>query len=170
MTASNPKADGVLETRDDGKRVIRFERRLAHPVERVWSALTQPGELIRWWGDADVDLREGGRFDMRWLNVDENGDSAEMHATITKLDPPHLLETSGDMHGVLRWELTPDGDGTVLTFTSALDLPEEFRTKVLAGWHMHLDALAEALEGGRADLVNISGRWEPIHEAYVAEH
>ena len=168
MSASDLKAAGMLETRDDGKAVIRFERRLGHPVERVWSALTETDELIRWWGDADVDLREGGRFDMRWLNVDEEGNGAEMHATITELDPPRVLETSGDIHGVLRWELEPDGDGTLITFTSTLDLPDEFKTKVLAGWHMHLDALAEALEGGRADLVNISGRWEPIHERYVA--
>jgi len=161
-------ADGVLGTRDDGKAVVRFERHLAHPIERVWSALTEPDELIRWWGDADVDLREGGGFTMRWLNTDEEGNSAVMNATITKLDPPHVLETRGDMHGVLRWELQPRGDGTVLTFSSTLELPDEFRTKVIAGWHMHLDALAEALEGGRADLVNISGRWEPIHERYLA--
>ena len=32
--------DGVLETREDGKRVVRFERQLGHPVERVWAALT----------------------------------------------------------------------------------------------------------------------------------
>lgn len=168
MTASDLKADGILETREDGKAVVRFERHLAHPVERVWSALTEPGELIRWWGDAQVDLREGGRFDMRWLNVDDEGNRAEMHATITRLEPPHVLETSGDMHGVLRWELRPEDGGTLLTFSSTLELPEEFRTKVLAGWHMHLDCLAEALEGGRADLVNISGRWEPIHERYLA--
>lgn len=28
-------ADGVLETRDDGKHVVRFERHLTHPIERV---------------------------------------------------------------------------------------------------------------------------------------
>jgi uncharacterized protein YndB with AHSA1/START domain len=169
MTRSGTKADGTLETRADGKQVIRFERRLSHPVERVWAALTEPDELIRWWGDADVELAQGGRFDMRWLNTDDEGNSAEMHATITELEPPHVLETSGDMHGVLRWELRPDGDGTLLTFTSTLELPDEFKTKVIAGWHMHLDFLAEALEGARADVVNIEDRWEPIHEEYVEQ-
>lgn len=163
------EADGVLETADDGRQVVRFERHLAHPVERVWSALTEPDELIRWWGDADVELVEGGRFTMRWLNVDEDGNGAVMHATITELDPPHLLETSGDMHGVLRWELRPEDGGTRLTFSSTLELPEEFRTKVLAGWHWHLDALAETLDGARVDLVNLPDeRWERAHQSYVA--
>ena len=71
-----------------------------------------------------------------------------MHATITRLDPPHLLETTGDPHGVLRWELRPDGSGTLLTFSSTVELPEAYRSRVLAGWHWHLDALAEVVADG----------------------
>jgi uncharacterized protein YndB with AHSA1/START domain len=161
-------ADGVLEGRE-GRDVIRFERRIPHPVERVWAALTSPRELIAWWGDAEVDLREGGRFAMRWLNTDDEGRSVVMEATITRLEPPRLLETEGDMHGVLRWELEPDGGGTLLRFSSTLELPEEFRTQTIAGWHYHLDALAEALEGREVDLVELPNeRWEKIHAEYVA--
>ena len=160
-------ADGTLETGDDGRAVIRFERRLAHPVQRVWAALTEPGELIGWWGDADVELVEGGRFELRWLNRDDEGNRAVMHATITRLDPPSVLETSADMHGVLRWELRPLDGGTLLTFTSTLDLPEELRSRVLAGWHFHLDALDEALRGGAVDLAGVTG-WDRLHERYAA--
>lgn len=151
----------------DGKDVLRFERRLGHPVERVWSALTDPGQLSAWWGDADLELVEGGRFVVRWRNTDDEGNRAVMTATITRLEPPTLLETSGDLHGVLRWELRPDGEGTLLTFTSMLELPAEFRTRVLAGWHWHLDALARALEGERADLETLPG-WSEAHERYLA--
>jgi uncharacterized protein YndB with AHSA1/START domain len=169
--STNPRtivADGVLDRRD-GKDVIRFERHLAHPVERVWAALTRPDELIHWWGEAKIELVEGGRFELRWLNTDEDGNAAEVHGTITRLRPPNLLETSGDLHGVLRWELRPEAGGTLLTFTSTLDLPEEFRTRTVAGWHFHLDALAEALDGREVDLVNPEGRWAPIHERYLAK-
>lgn len=153
-----------------GQVVLRFERRLKHPVERVWAALTEPEELLGWWGEAEVDLVEGGRFSVRWLNTDEHGNGAVMRATITRLEPPNLLETSGDIHGVLRWELRPDGDdGTVLTFSSTLELPDEYRTKVLAGWHYHLDALAEILEGRSVDLVGLPNDcWRLIHERYAA--
>ena len=164
-------AEGILE-RGAAERevVLRFERRLKHPVERVWAALTEPGELIGWWGEAEVEPALGGRFDVRWLNTDEHGNRAAMHATITRFEPPNVLETSGDIHGVLRWELRPDGEGsTVLTFSSTLELPEEYTSRVLAGWHYHLDALAEALEGRSVDLVHLpNDRWERIHGRYAA--
>ena len=160
-------ADGGLEVRTDGKSVLRFERRLVHPIERVWAAITDPDELIRWWGRAQVELEPGGRFTIAWLNVDDEGNRAEMEATVTELDPPRVLELSGDMHGVLRFELAPDGNHTVLTFTSRLDLPDEYRTKVLAGWHYHLDALAAALEGQETDLVDLPG-WDALHERYLS--
>jgi uncharacterized protein YndB with AHSA1/START domain len=162
-------ADGTVDRTDDGRYVVRFERRLAHPVERVWRALTAPEELIKWWGDADLDLEEGGHFNLRWLNTDEEGNAAELHARIAKLVPERLLLLDGDIHGLLRWELTPDGDGTLLSFRSTLSLPEEFLTKVPAGWHFHLDALADHLEGRSTDLVNLAERWEPIHAAYQAK-
>jgi uncharacterized protein YndB with AHSA1/START domain len=162
-------ADGTLDRTDDGRYVVSFERQLAHPVKRVWDALTKPEELIGWWGDARVDLYEGGRFEVRWLNVDEEGRSAEMQATIARLDPERLLVLDGDIHGLLRWELTPDGDGTLLSFRSTVALQPEFLTKVPAGWHFHLDALESHLQGGETDLVEIPN-WEPIHEAYLAKY
>jgi len=161
-------ADGTLEARDDGRAVIRFERHLSHPVDVVWRALTTPGEMVRWWGEGSVDLVEGGRFDVTWLNTDDEGNRAAMKATIMRLDPPRLLETDGDEHGVLRWELDPEGEGTRLRFTSTLELPDQFRTRHIAGWHWHLDALETILDDGEVDPVNVTG-WEPIHARYVAK-
>ena len=46
--STNPQdllADGVLE-KQEGKDVLRFELHLAHPIERVWAALTEPDELV----------------------------------------------------------------------------------------------------------------------------
>ncbi len=39
--------DGTLET-IDGRPALRFDRTLAHSVERVWRAITEPTELERW--------------------------------------------------------------------------------------------------------------------------
>jgi hypothetical protein len=69
-----------------------------------------------------------------------------------------------------RDELTPDGDGTVLRFTNTVaQLPDDYRTKTVAGWHWHLDALADVLDG-KPDrkLWDVEG-WEPIHELYVKQ-
>ena len=90
---------------------LRFERRLQHPIQRVWAAITEPDEIEAWWGRATVDLRPGGAMRIEWLNSD-----VTMPATITELDPPHVLEIEGEPHGRLRFELEPDGDGTRLHF------------------------------------------------------
>jgi uncharacterized protein YndB with AHSA1/START domain len=159
--------DGTVSAGGDGKAVIRFERHLPFPIDEVWAALSRPDRLMQWWGEVEVDLREGGQFDVCWFNGHEEAQRFTMHAIITTIDPPRLLETSGDAHGVVRWELTPEDGGTRLIFTSTLDLPEEFRTRVLAGWHFHLGALRYALTGGTVDLVGFP-EWEGIHQRYVA--
>ena len=169
MSSSDRTAEaGTLERSDAGTATIRFRRRIPHPVERVWKALTDPADLIRWWGDVDVELAEGGRFTIRWLNEDDQGERVVMPARITRLEPERVLELEGDPHGVLRFELSPAGDGTELTFTARTELPEDFESKVLAGWHYHLDALAQTLEGGSPDLVHLpNDRWAAIAARYA---
>lgn len=160
------QANGTVEVGPGDQAVLRFRRRVPYPAQRVWAALTEPAELAGWWGDAEIDLQVGGAFVLRWRNTAADGSTATLQAVITELEPPRLLETSGSPHGVLRWELTPDGDGTVLDFTSTVELPEQYRTMVLAGWHWHLDALAPWLGGTAADLVAVTG-WDDVHRRYL---
>jgi uncharacterized protein YndB with AHSA1/START domain len=151
MTGTPAHPDGTVEERD-GRRVLRYERHLEHPVERVWAAVTDPGELVGWLGEADIDLVPGGRVEIRWLNTDDEGNRAVARGAITALDPPRLLEVDTDLHGVLRWELAPAaGGGTVLRFTNITPAPDEFVAKVLAGWAIHLDHLEDALDGHHVD-------------------
>jgi uncharacterized protein YndB with AHSA1/START domain len=165
------ETNGTLETRD-GVDVLRFERHLDHPVERVWAALTEPAELIGWLAEAELDQVEGGRVVLRWQNSDEEGNQAVLHGTITELDPPRVIEYDSDIHGLLRWELCEEGSGSHLTFTATVSLPEDFRTKVLAGWHVHLDHLADALDGKPVNwptwAADHMGRWKEYEERYAA--
>jgi uncharacterized protein YndB with AHSA1/START domain len=199
MTEDRPVADGIVEKGPDGSTQVRFERRLPHPVDRVWAALTDPAELRRWWGDADLDLTDGGRFALRWLNTDEAGDVATLDGAITKLDPPRLLEISAAWGSTgspdpgapttLTWELDPDGDHTLLRFTNTVTPPatagpdttgggpdaatagpDAADIRTAAGWHMHLDALATILAGGEADLVHVEPAYEPLHQAYTEKY
>jgi uncharacterized protein YndB with AHSA1/START domain len=153
---------GIAEFHAD-QATLRFERRLRQPVERVWAAITDPDEIEAWWGRATVDLKRGGAMHIEWLNGD-----VTMPATITALDPPRLLEIEGEPHGTLRFELEPDGDGTRLRFIARSQIPEDFRSKVLAGWHFHLDALEDFVDDGtRIDWPNWPlDRWQAIHDRY----
>ena len=163
--------DGTLERRGDHQ-VIRFERRLGHPVERVWRALTEPDEIAAWLALAELELREGGRVVLRWQNTDEDGNTAVARGTVSALDPPRLVEFDTDIHGRLRWELEPDGDDTLLIFTAEAQLPEEYELEVLSGWHIHLDHLEELLDGGTIDWANWSvvhkPEWDRIRAGYEA--
>jgi uncharacterized protein YndB with AHSA1/START domain len=189
MTEDRPVADGIVEKGPDGSTQVRFVRRLRHPIDRVWAALTDPAELRRWWGDADLDLADGGRFALRWLNTDENGDVATLDGAITKLDPPRLIEVSAawgftgsaepGAPTTLTWELDPDGDHTLLRFTNTVVPPATDDTtggpttadiRTAAGWHLHLDALATILAGGEVDLTHPEPDYEPIHQAYARKH
>jgi uncharacterized protein YndB with AHSA1/START domain len=162
--------DGTVETRD-GRRVLHFERRLDHPVERVWAALTEPRELEGWLAEADLDLAVGGRVELRWLNTDDEGNRAIATGTVTALEPPRLLEYDTDIHGLMRWELQEEGDGCRLTFYTAPADPA-YTTMALAGWHIHLDHLVEALAGRPVDWATWSRDHRPrrdiLHERYEA--
>ncbi len=161
---------GTLETRGD-RSLLRYERHLKHPIDRVWRAITDPDEIVRWLAAAEIDLERAGRVRLEWLNTDEHGERSE-HAVaegrITELDPPRLVVYDTDVHGVLRWELHEEGTGTRLDLTVDIALPEDNVTENRSGWHVHLDFLEDALEGGAVDWPNWPrDRWAAIHERYI---
>jgi uncharacterized protein YndB with AHSA1/START domain len=76
-----------------GRCSLRLTRRFVEPPAEVWRALTDPESLARW-------LRPG--FDVPQAEV-ERGRRLELDWR-----PP------GEESSVVRIELTPDGDGTML--------------------------------------------------------
>src|SRR6266852_4873875 len=46
----------------DGKGVVRIEDRYDTHIDDLWSALTDPRRLARWYGQVEGDLRPGGEF------------------------------------------------------------------------------------------------------------
>ena len=155
---------GSIETLHDGRYVLRYERRLRHPVEKVWEALTDPAQVEEWWARAEVELAEGGRARLEWLNGDA---VAEGH--VTRLEPERTIEFDTDIHGRLLWELEPDGDETRLTLTVTAELPDDYLASVRAGWHVHIDFLEDALDGRPVDWPNWpKDRWEKHNAVYEA--
>src|SRR5881227_682786 len=79
-------------------------RELRHSPEKVWQALTDPAHLRQWAPfDADGNLGAlGSTVNLTWV-----GNPTRIEATVTRADPPRLLE-----YGDIRWELEPAGVGT----------------------------------------------------------
>jgi uncharacterized protein YndB with AHSA1/START domain len=102
---------------------VRLERTYRAPISRVFRALVDPAELVRWWGPPDVDtsaaeidLRVGGAC--RWV-MHPHGQRAVLHGRITELDPPRLLVMvhhweGDDTETLVTMRLTDLGDRTRL--------------------------------------------------------
>lgn len=136
--------NGVVTTAGDARQLV-FHRRYRQSVDKVWAALTTPERLADWFAEAQVDLRVGGTIKLGWNGVHKTD------VTITVCDAPRALAwrwTIGERDTLVRFDLEPDGDGCALTLThSGLSLDGARDGGVRAGWHAHLEALPDAMEG-----------------------
>jgi len=72
-------------------------------IEDVWSAVTDPERVRRWFMPVSGDLREGGDFDLE----------GNASGRILRCDPPKLLRaTFGGETSIVEVRLIPDGDGS----------------------------------------------------------
>ena len=83
--------------------------------------------------------------------TDDEGNEAVATGQVTALDPPRLVESATEPHGVLRFELREDDDGTALTFIVTTPAPNEQIALARSGWHIDLEHLADALDGRPVD-------------------
>lgn len=152
---------GHLEQRDDNF-VLVFTRRLAHPREKVWRAVTEPEHMKAWFPDEMVGERRAGAK-LRFVVSYDEGDSFDGEMVV--FDPPSVMEL---MWGTdrLRIELKPAGDGTLLTLSDTFSEHGK-AARDAAGWHECLDFLARALDGGPPP--KPGSRWAEVHPRYV-EH
>jgi uncharacterized protein YndB with AHSA1/START domain len=131
---------------------ITFSRRIGHPPEDVWSAITEPAQLQSWYMTrATIAGGKGG-------SIDFISGPSRFHVTgrILSWDPPRLFEhewkvepqpglPSGE-ESLVRWELAREGHETLMTFTFSR-LTRRTATGFAPGMHAFLDRLAAQLDG-----------------------
>lgn len=130
---------------------VRAEHRATTTPGRVWLTLLAIGD---WWphrfrpgAAVSFEAHLGGAFKEVW----PDGGGAQ-YGVVTRLDPGRSLTVDGPMAGPVigSWtmELTPDGDGTVITSTHRVIGPvdEDTRAGYEAGWSEVLAVLAAAAE------------------------
>jgi uncharacterized protein YndB with AHSA1/START domain len=125
---------------------LTFTRRLAHPQEKVWRALTEPEHLAVWFPQEIVGDRRAGA-PLRFVSTTgDGGDGFDgFDGEMVVFEPPSVLEL---MWGAdrLRIEVRSEGAGSVLTLTDTFgELGKAARDG--AGWHECLDRLGCALDG-----------------------
>jgi uncharacterized protein YndB with AHSA1/START domain len=168
----------------EGQYVLRFERHLKHPVEKVWAALADPERRAEWLAPGAIEPQAGGRPELNFEDGPTPEHGTGLGGTVRIADPPRLLEfswtTESGREEPVRWELFPEADGTrlVLTHTVRRPIPLGFGLNVQnsatesrlagyqAGWHAHLDRLPLML-AGRPAAYSLAA-WAELYLRYLA--
>src|SRR5215467_1071372 len=130
----------------DGKGVVRIEDRYDTDIDDLWSAITDPGRLARWFGQVEGDLRPGGEFR---LSVDASGWDGTGRVEVCEA-PRRLLVTTREVtepfDKTIEATLTADGEQTFLVI-EVRGMPLDKIAFYGAGWQMHAEDLAAHLAG-----------------------
>jgi uncharacterized protein YndB with AHSA1/START domain len=131
---------------------LTIVRRIKASPARVWAAITQPDQMIQWWGpdagptlDVVADVRPSGRFSVvfRLLNGDEHNPTGIYREVVPekKLAFTWNLPGAVEPETLVTFRLVPFDGGTVLTLTHERLPDEESRTTHEQGWSGLLDKL-----------------------------
>ena len=137
---------------------VTIVRRIEARPSIVFEALTTPAGIAQWWGpdagpvlEADVDLRVGGSFRVRFRMLDGSR-TRESAATYLVVDPPARLASTwrwlgNEAEGESRIEfaLRPVDGATELTFTHALLANDDEARDHEDGWNGAFDKLQRAI-------------------------
>ena len=145
----NPNVDEIVS-----------EIRIAAPMERVFQALVDPSQVVKWWGQKGIyrctkferDLRVGGKW--RSVGIDGGGNNFEIKGEYLQVDPPWLLSSTwvatwtGDVKTTVTWELEPVEKGTLVRvrhsgLAAHPELAQSYR-----GWPRMLGWLQALVEKG----------------------
>ena len=155
-------AEAVITPDQDA---IISEVQINAPAERVFQALTDPRQLLRWWTSEEaptdyfeIEARPGGkwRFGTKPGTMVVNGVSQFFcEGEVVECDPPRLLTYTwiANWHDdkarrtLVRWELTPAKGGTHVKVThSGLAQEASARKDYSGGWPGVVGALKQFVE------------------------
>jgi uncharacterized protein YndB with AHSA1/START domain len=165
---SNERSGGRILGRlraADGKGVVRIEDRYDTDIDDLWSAITDPSRLARWYGEVRGDLRVGGEVHIRVFSSGWEG-----ARVVEACDAPRRLvmegkEPDAPYELVTEVWLTPDGDQTILVMEER-GMPLDYLAGYGAGVQIHVEDLA-AYIGGR-ERCDSDARMEVLYPAYQA--
>ena len=144
----NTESKGTI-TLEENYGTLKYERRLSHPREIVWKAITDPKEISGWMSNYKgvIGGYTGGAID--FVNT-VSGSHITGDVLVWDLHRAfeyewHISPNSSFPHGepesVIRWELKQDGDSdTLLTLTHSR-LTKSTSLGFAPGWHAYLDRL-----------------------------
>jgi len=155
----------------DGAGVVRIEDRYDTDIDDLWSAITDPDRLARWFGEVDGELSHGGAFRVhipdageRTGQVDACEPSQRLVVTTRETDESYRRgQGVPPFDAVWDITLTADGDQTILVI-EVKGMPRDKIAFYGAGWQIHAENLAAYLAGREPD--DVEARWEELVPPY----
>lgn len=156
----------------EGKGIVRVEDRYDTDIGDLWSALTDPGRLARWYGEVTGDLRPGGQFHLYLESEGWDGTGR-----VEACEPPRRLQVTTresdeswregqgapPFDEVIEATLTADGDQAILVI-EVRGIPLDTVAFYGAGWQIHAENLATYLAGRERG--DIEARWDELVPPY----
>lgn len=137
----SPESKGTVTIEGDYA-TLSYERRLSHPREVIWKAITDPNELAGWFNTkAIINGRNGGKIN--FVNT-----VSGFHTTgrILAWDPQRVFEhewhiapnpilPGGEPKAFIRWELKRDGDSDNYSPYFYIQPPHKINFLALRPWY-----------------------------------
>ena len=159
--------DATLERSGSGY-ALMVERRLAHPPEKVWRAVTER-ELLKQWFPCDVEGVWEVGAPLRFIFLHGEGEGLpdeDHHGEVLAVDEPRLLAFRWGKHR-LKLELEAHADGCLFRLSESFDEPS-WGARNAAGWEMCLESLDLLVEGA-AVAEFAADVWRTKFEHYVRQ-
>lgn len=154
--------------------MLRLQRRLPGPIDRVWAHLCESDLRRQWLASGEMTLQPGASFELVWRNDELSGSaaerpegfSAESRATcqFVEVEAPRRMRYIWPGVGDVSIELEEVDDEVMLTLTHSQLLGERLILNVCAGWHAHLELLIALLEG--RERPSLWSTWKRRRQAY----
>ena len=150
---------------------MRIEDRYATDIDDLWSAITEPDRLARWWGKVDGDLRVGGEFHLivEWEGtgrVEACEPPRRLQVTIRESDESYRKgQGVPPFDSTIEATLTAAGDQTVLVI-EVRGMPLDKIAFYGTGWQIHAENLAIYLAG--QERRDVEPRWAELVPPYQA--
>jgi uncharacterized protein YndB with AHSA1/START domain len=145
-----------------GALALNLECTLPGPPEEIFRMLTEPSELVKWWGPhsftipaADLNLVVGGRYRFRMAPPD--GEPFHLSGEFLEIDPPWRLlytfrweePTPDDRETIVDLSLQSAGNGTHLALSQGPFLTGERLALHRGGWTESFEKLQVLLDSRR---------------------
>jgi len=139
---------------------VLAEVHIAAPPQRVFEALTDPFQIVRWWGETgkyrhtrvESDLKPGGAW--RGEGHDANGEKFHVEGEYVEVDPPRLLVYTWtasweNFKTTVRFDLKAVDGGTLVNLRhSGFAAKPEISTHYSGGWPTVLAWMQAFVEKG----------------------